>query len=600
MSQFSHGTYCTIVAVDVADSTDPRRTVPHKVAMHEGLHKILKQAFAEADIPLDECQVADRGDGALIFVPIKFRQSLIADRLLHGIHTGLLRHNALYSIEARIQLRLSAHAGQVIFDANGQVGPDIDFACRILDAADAKKTQRDSGGPLAVIVSEMFYRTVIARDPGTAPGLYWKIAVDVKQLHDAAWLRVFGPSELPEDHSNVLPLFPATAVGDLRGLLGDLRVPGIVGLVADAAGPAVPPLPHGETAFGAVNYLMDYNNDGDGFPPALTLVELLIQEVDDTLAAALTTWADARIAAQGLPPRQRMPRQRAGTTAPSAGREPLYLEVAIEHDGIDADTYLVSQWRKEHGADWPTRPDDTQQVYIDDLEAEIDRLVMEAEVAWATRDGCEIILEFIVPRDLLTMPFDGWFKERESAEPRPLSLDYLVVLRSLERMQNKYWHRRWRNRWRQFNDHPSDVGMYFPDSADMRKPYFLELSLKDDKYIGMALSAPPTANPQPGDELTAALREGLPVVVWSRVPGLAEQTRDLITRLEHAGHLVDLPTAVLSARRAALTTVDTSAELRPASDRIATVVLLWDDPYRVVAVDQLAPWQLERKPANER
>jgi hypothetical protein len=105
------------VAVDIADSTDPRRTVPHKLAMHEGLHNILKQAFAEAETPLQDCEVADRGDGALIFVPIRFPQSLIADRLLTRIHVGLLRHNAVYSAEARIHLRLAVHVGEVPADS---------------------------------------------------------------------------------------------------------------------------------------------------------------------------------------------------------------------------------------------------------------------------------------------------------------------------------------------------------------------------------------------------------------------------------------------------------------------------------------------------
>ena len=59
----------TIVAVDVEGFGDRCRTLPHQVAVREGLYRALQQAFCAASIPWAECHREDRGDGVLILAP---------------------------------------------------------------------------------------------------------------------------------------------------------------------------------------------------------------------------------------------------------------------------------------------------------------------------------------------------------------------------------------------------------------------------------------------------------------------------------------------------------------------------------------------------
>jgi hypothetical protein len=168
---------------------------------------------------------------------------------------------------------------------------------------------------------------------------------------------------------------------------------------------------------------------------------------------ALHSWVDAD-AHRGLTARLQELREK--EQKPSASAAPLHLMIAIEHHGQDADRYTVSSWRQDDPTVWPPPRSETRVAQFDDLEAVVDGLVLDAEVAWAECSN-EVRLEFCLPRTLLNLPVDQWRKELRSGDPRPLILDYPIVVRSLERMTTRHWHRVWRARWEALKENPAAV-----------------------------------------------------------------------------------------------------------------------------------------------
>jgi transcriptional regulator with XRE-family HTH domain len=267
-------------------------------------------------------------------------------------------------------------------------------------------------------------------------------------------------------------------------------------------------------------------------------------------------------------------------TRPSTDAAALHLMIAIEHDALDTDRYLVSSWRQDDPEVWPPSRSETRVAEFDGLEEVVDEVVLEAEEAWAEHSN-QVRLEFFLPRALLNLPVDQWRKELRSGDPRPLILDYPIVVRSLERMHARHWHRAWRVRWRALmEDQAAGVSIPPPESAD--KPHKLDALLSDPAKVSLVLSQPP--GPEKvgqHDELLTALRHGLPLVVWSRSESSTHELGELMNRLTDDGRLLDLPERVRRERIAALTD---DPDIRV--EAIHDLVVLWDNPVRTVYLDQ--------------
>jgi class 3 adenylate cyclase/tetratricopeptide (TPR) repeat protein len=187
----------TIVVVDVAEFTRPDRTVPHQLAVQEGLHDVLRAALTAAGADPHDCVIEDRGDGALILVPPSVSKSELADRLPDRLVAEIRRHNVTRVAAAQIKLRVGLHAGDIRRNEQGWVGKAVNLAFRILDAAEAKVELGRSGRLVALIVSPHFYEEVIKQDPAGAPEAYRHIDVSVKTFEGNAWLRLYGGSWVP-------------------------------------------------------------------------------------------------------------------------------------------------------------------------------------------------------------------------------------------------------------------------------------------------------------------------------------------------------------------------------------------------------------------
>jgi hypothetical protein len=542
--EYLEAQYRTIVAVDVAQFTAHKRRVVHQVAIHGGLESLLRGAFDDAGIAWKSCDVEDRGDGKLILVLADVPKIRLVDQLWSRLLAGLRRYNAIHSDATTIQLRVALHA------------------------------------------SDQFYRDVIEPDPAAAPDLFQQIAVQVKETTTVAWMRLpearvsAGVSPGTEPNSvNVLDLLPPKEVSRLRVCLRGVSVPRLPQIVSRAAGPGVPPAPPGATAWEAFEHLIDFNADADGFPPALLFVELLIHQVDQELAGILAQWSTDQ--ARRLRLDTELTRRRATIAQPSDLGSRLHLLIAVQRDGIDQNLCHLSYWRQDDPTAWPPARSEIVTVTLDELEHRVDELVVSAEDAWERHDGTAA-LEILLPRALLGLPVHAWHKEHASGDPRPLFLEYPIVVRSLERMATRYWHRNWRRRWRVLMADPTTALVHIAQPTDPHKPHAIGALLEQElRFAAVVLPEPPSVDPQPGDQLNAALRSGLPAVLWRRNGGETDGVRELLGWLTDAGGLADLPARTQIVRRNAY--LDSSA----GSDVARDLVLMWDNPARPLEIDDL-------------
>jgi vWA-MoxR associated protein C-terminal domain len=126
-----------------------------------------------------------------------------------------------------------------------------------------------------------------------------------------------------------------------------------------------------------------------------------------------------------------------------------------------------------------------------------------------------VTLEFLMARQLLQLPIYTWRKEHSSGDPRPLVLDYTVVIRSLDRIQAKYWHRPWRVRWDSMLENPA-VERIHSVGASRSGDNPIDVMLSDSRWIGLVMDEPPSARPVPRtapEVLTTVLRAGRPVIL---------------------------------------------------------------------------------------
>lgn len=655
--------------VDIADFTRPDRTEAHQSVMQEGLYRVLQDAFADVGVDWDACVVEDRGDGAMMLMPPGVSNGRLADWLPGRVVAGLRRHNAVHSPEARIQLRVGLHAGEVSQNDRGVVSQAVNLAFRILNAPQAKSALRSSAGVLALIVSDAFYHDVIVQEPAADPGSYRRILVPDRETLIEAWLclpdhrapevrddvvQVLMEAGLAEDTQSrshltqaisnylgrpltvpshlvgtdylvelvnactsieggaaalaravwlvrpesseyhrisqllglprVRELLPGSELQRLREWLVQITtIPHLWALVHQAA-PGLLPAPSLANAWEAFAHLVEFNAGADGLPPAVMFVDLLVGQVTGEMSTRLTGWVNDQACRLRLEGALEACRKRREAVVPRiAVSSRLHLVIVVRHDGIDPSRYLLSYWRQDDPAEWPPACGETRLVMLDELERRVDEVVVGAERAWAAGQvGCSVALEFVLPRALLNLPLHRWCKEYDSGIPSLLYLDYPVVIRSLERMESLHWHRMWHQRWQALMRDPSTERVYVRQPTDSEQPYRLHATLRDPRWALMVLTEPPPSQPQSAaDELTTALRAGLPALIW-HPEASPEALREIVTRLAEGDGLSDLPGRMQTLRQAAFQAAAAPSE----GDIACDLVVLWDDPYRLVTFDQ--------------
>ena len=574
-------THRTIVLVDVAGFTHPGRTMAHHVAVRAGLYKVLKEAFAEARVDWSACHHEDRGDGVMILVPSEVPAFVLADQLLERIVSALREHNAIHAREASIRLRLVLHSGPIEQDEAGVAGPELNVAFRLLAAPVAKERLHASTGVLAVVASDHFYRNVIAQKPAAAPESYEPIKVEFGGFSGNAWFRLLGQmsapgTPAPMGWSEVLSQFSEQDMKMVREWLSEAAVPDFNEIARRAAKAALP-LPRFDDPWHAFVWLVDVNAGSDGVPPSLVYIDALATEAGGELGRVMAGWVAQKV--RELEVVEAFGEHRR-TMSRTAGEQRLHLLISLDHDGIEPGRCVLSVWRQDDPEVWPPARSDIRNVELNHVEQVFDQAVVSAEEAWA-RQRAVVTLEVLLPRDLVHLPVHAWSKEHESGQPQPLCLDYIIRLRSLDRLKSRFWHRSWRERWRSLQADPSPSRIHFAGANGGTER--VDVLLRSQDSVAMVLNAPPPPRPdgRSVDEFTAALRSGLPVLFW-HPDASPEALRDLVMWLVSGGSLIDLPERTQESRRAAL-----GASAVPFDRDLARdLVVLWDDPERIVVLDR--------------
>lgn len=564
----SLATHQTMVLVDVVSFTHPDRTLAHQRAVHNALYTMLEEAFAGAGVDWAACHTEDRGDGAMILVPATVPPIVLANQLLDRLVAALREHNAVHTEEASIRLRVALHSGPVERDGTRATGPQLNLAFRLVEAPEAKKLFSESTGVLAVVASETFYRDVIYQEPSAAPDLYRQIHVELKSFTGDAWLRLMGRKDVPPE---VLAQFTDEELDRIRAWLADVTAPNFATIARRAASAALP-LPHFDDPWHAFTRLADINAGADGVPAGLVYLAALAEEEGGDLGATMAAWAEEKARVLGVAGAFR---ERRRAMSGAAGEPQLHLLVSLDHDGIERDRYVLSTWRQDDPNVWPPPRTRIRDVELGHLERVFDEIVVAAERAWADQRAT-VTLEVLLPRELLHLPIHRWRKEHESGQPQPLCLDYIIRLRSLERMKSTHWHRMWRERWQSMRADPSPTRIHFANGSTQQ----VEVVLRNEDSVAMVLTAAPRPRLSDGpglDEFTVALRSGLPVLLW-HPDATSEALRELVTWLAGSGGLIGLPERTKECRRAIL-----GQSALPFDSNLARdVVVLWDDPGRTV------------------
>ncbi|MFB4318160.1 hypothetical protein [Actinomadura sp. 21ATH] len=209
---------CTIFVCDIASFGDAGRTDEARTHVRRAMYAALEAAFAvPGAVPLGECHVEDRGDGAMVIMPPHADRATCVTEVAAMLLARLRVHNGVSNEAARLRLRTALHTGEAHWDGTGVVGDAVNHAFRILDAPAFKEVMRASGAQLGLAVSEAVYGDVVRHGRGAVdPEDYRRIGVEVKETRAAAWVTLPGrglpPPEPPAEPGGVLMATPPGAV----------------------------------------------------------------------------------------------------------------------------------------------------------------------------------------------------------------------------------------------------------------------------------------------------------------------------------------------------------------------------------------------------
>jgi class 3 adenylate cyclase len=197
--------YRAIVALDIEGSTSRPDSV--KAELRSKLYEVFCAALSSAGIHKRyRDRLIDRGDGILALIhPVdQAPKALLLNRAVPALNQFLADYNASLprSCQTQRQLRVRAvvHAGEVHYDANGCFGEALDVAFRLLDAGSVKRALRAATGPIALVISEDIYRTVVRHGYVEADQRTFQQLVRVQVAGSCYAGRIHVPEEASQEH----------------------------------------------------------------------------------------------------------------------------------------------------------------------------------------------------------------------------------------------------------------------------------------------------------------------------------------------------------------------------------------------------------------
>jgi CRP-like cAMP-binding protein len=187
---------CSILYVDVASFSSPRRTESDRQAVRDALYATMRRAFDDSGVSWRGCYHEDRGDGVLVVVPPDVPAQAVADPTLPRFAAELRRHNRRSSDALRIQVRAALHAGPVTRDREGLNADAVIHAARLLDAPPLREALRASGADLAFLASDHVFDTALRNDCGLMDHRsFTRVGFRVKEAEFSGWMHLFGRDE---------------------------------------------------------------------------------------------------------------------------------------------------------------------------------------------------------------------------------------------------------------------------------------------------------------------------------------------------------------------------------------------------------------------
>ncbi|WP_405431778.1 effector-associated domain 2-containing protein [Micromonospora sp. NBC_00617] len=280
---------------------------------------------------------------------------------------------------------------------------------------------------------------------------------------------------------------------------------------------ATPPPPWCRTAWDLLTHLASANSHAS-VPPWLTLLDRLTPAVPETVQERMRDLVAQLARDWGVT--EQIEASQPDLPAPVGT---AYLVIQFEKYGGDDDSYIMSHWYQWSSPVWqPIRGED-RRVWYGELEAAVDQVINETERRWADQSGA-VTIEFVLPWQLINEPVDTWRKELQSPLPSPLTTEYPLVIRSLDRIRAGHWHRVWRNRWQGLPRSDGDRQLIHCASRH-QVDVQLQAALNSKSSVAvLVLSETPTANSDGERQLLVGLRSGVPAIVWHRN---APSTKDL-------------------------------------------------------------------------
>lgn len=177
------------MAVDAEASTT--RTNQAKGQLRDTMYQVCEEAFLAANVTQQyRDPFVDRGDGvlALVHPADEVPKTLLLGQVMPAISHLLAQHHD------GLRLRMVMHAGEVHFDRHGCFSDALDLAFRLLDAPETKTALRTTSEPLALVVSDHIYLSVVRHGyPGIDPDTYLpSVTVPIAGRREHGWIHIPG------------------------------------------------------------------------------------------------------------------------------------------------------------------------------------------------------------------------------------------------------------------------------------------------------------------------------------------------------------------------------------------------------------------------
>ncbi|MEU4765267.1 hypothetical protein AB0H12_18610 [Actinosynnema sp. NPDC023794] len=390
-----------------------------------------------------------------------------------------------------------------------------------------------------------------------------------------------------------LDLFPTHERARLFTLLAGVVVPDIADIYRVVAGPTAPPL-YGPTTYAEVFRVLETLNAGaDGVPRPLVFVEHLAARVRTELAIELHRWNEAQAVSMNLlaeltAVRDGLRPETAQPLTPPPG-SPAYLVLQLRREGPSGGMFRLSHWRQlGRPAPWSPLHGADSVGTLDEVKKQVAALIERVEDDWAQYSP-DIRIEFVLDYENLNLDVDQWPWENSEDDDVvvPMGCRYPVVIRSLERMATRKYHREWRQRWAELTGqlgraaglaHTSTCRALSGTEQGLRE---LVTRFNTERgLVSLVLSAPPSPETAGRDEVAVGVKAGVPLVVWHRHDCGTPEFGDVVESVLHGQDELHVLERVRLARNTAF---------KERHHVGGALTILYDDPERIVVPSQPGP-----------